>query len=102
MLFRSRPPGPDSQNETVTVKNKGSASVSLSGWRLQDESGRIWPLTATGTLNPGQAATIRRNGMPMSLNDDGDEIILFDANNAERDRFRYANSIEGQVIQTGH
>lgn len=97
-----RPPGPDSQNETVTVKNKGSAAVSLSGWRLQDESGRIWPLTATGTVNPDQSATIRRNGMPMSLNDDGDEIVLFDSNNAEHDRFRYMSSVEGQVIQTGH
>jgi beta-lactamase superfamily II metal-dependent hydrolase len=97
-----KPPGPDSQNETVTVKNKGSVAVSLSGWRLQDESGRIWPLTAMGTVNPGQSATIRRNGMPMSLNDDGDEIVLFDASNAERDRFRYTSSVEGQVIQTGH
>jgi beta-lactamase superfamily II metal-dependent hydrolase len=97
-----RPPGPDSQNETVTVKNKGSVAVSLSGWRLQDESGRIWSLTPTGTVNPGQSATIRRNGMPMSLNDDGDEIVLFNANNAEFDRFRYTSSVEGQVIQTGH
>jgi competence protein ComEC len=97
-----RPPGLDIKNETVTIKNKGSVAVSLSGWRLQDESGRIWPLTATGTLNPNQSATIRRNGMPMSLNDDGDEIVLLDASNAERDRFRYTTSVEGQVIQTGH
>jgi hypothetical protein len=40
--------------------------------------------------------------MPMSLNNNGDEIILFDADNGERDRFRYARTAEGVVVQTGH
>jgi hypothetical protein len=93
-----KPPGPDSQNEEVTIRNNGTAAVSLSGWRLQDESGRIWPLTSVGIINPNQSVTVRRNGMPMSLNDDGDEILLLDANNEEWDRFRYTGSLEGQVI----
>ena len=97
-----RPPGPDTQNETVTIKNKGPEPVPLAGWRLQDASGRIWPLTALQVLNANQSLTIRRNGMPMSLNDDGDVIVLLDGSNAERDRFSYTTSVEGQVIQTGH
>lgn len=97
-----RPPGPDTLNEEVTLRNKGAETVTLSGWRLQDASGRNWPLTSLGTIQAGQSATIRRNGMPMSLNDEGDEIVLFDAGNGERDRFQYTGSVEGQRIQTGH
>ena len=93
-----RPPGPDRLNEEVTLRNNGNEAVSLAGWRLQDESGRIWPLTSVGTINPNESVTIRRNGMPMSLNDDGDEIVLLDANDVERDRFRYTGSVEGQPI----
>ena len=38
----------------------------------------------------------------MSLNNPGDEIVLFDADDGERERFRYTSSAEGVVMQTGH
>ncbi len=96
------PVGSDRELEEVTLRNNGSSAVSMAGWRLQDESGRVWPLVSLGTLAAGQSATIRRNGMPMSLNNPGDEIVLLDANDSERDRFRYTGSTQGTVIQTGH
>ena len=96
------PVGSDRDLEEVTLRNKGTNSVELAAWRLQDESGRVWPLVSLGTLAGGQSATISRNAMPMSLDNDGDEILLFDANNAERDRFRYTSSVEGIRIETGH
>src|SRR5262249_17504293 len=59
------PPGDDTQNEEVTLRNVSLAAVSLQGWVLRDASGRIWTLAGLGTIQPGQSATIRRNGMPM-------------------------------------
>jgi len=41
----------------------------------------------TGTLGAGQVRTFRRNGQAMTLNNAGDEIKLFNAAPAERDRF---------------
>ena len=69
---------------------------------IQDESGRIWPLVSVGTIQPQSSATIWRNGMPMSLNNAGDEIVLVDPSNQIRDRFEYTGSQEGVLIQTGH
>jgi hypothetical protein len=44
----------------------------------------------------------RRNGQAMSLNNAGDEIVLIDATQLERDRFAYQTSTEGAAIQTLH
>ena len=96
------PVGPDEQLEEVTLKNKGTGAISLSGWTLRDRSGRTWTLTGLGTLAPGNSRTIRRNGMAMSLNNAGDEIELLDPGNGVHDKFEYTSSAEGIVIQTGH
>lgn len=96
------PVGSDRELEEVTLRNDGNAAVSMEGWVLQDEGGRVWALVSLGTLAPGESATIRRQGMPMSLNNGGDEIRLLDASNQERDRFRYGATAESVVVQTGH
>jgi beta-lactamase superfamily II metal-dependent hydrolase len=96
----TNPPGEDSQNEAVTLKNRGTTSVSLVGWTLKDRSGLVWQLT--GSIAAGQSKIIKRAGMAMTLNNNGDEIRLFDVSNVERDRFEYTSSTEASVIQTGH
>jgi len=96
------PIGSDLNLEEVTLGNRGNTPVSMEGWILKDESGRIWPLVSVGTIQAQSSATIWRNGMPMSLNNDGDEIILIDPGNQIRDQFRYTSSQEGVLIQTGH
>ncbi len=94
------PIGDDDELEEVTIRNKGISAVSLVGWTLQDRSGAAWNLT--GSLAAGQSQTFRRNGQAMSLNNTGDEIVLLDAGNVERDRFNYAASSEGTIIKTQH
>ncbi len=54
------PVGDESQNEAVTLRNEGTAAVSLNGWRLRDAAGRFWHLG--GTLDAGDEFTVRRNG----------------------------------------
>lgn len=66
------------------------------GWILRDRSGLTW--TLNGMLNPGQSRTFVRTGQAMSLNNAGDEIVLIDVAQMERDRFEYASSTEGTVI----
>ena len=45
---------------------------------------------------------ILRHGMPMNLNNAGDEITLFGPGNQERDKFKYTSSQPGQFILTDH
>ncbi len=96
------PVGPDTEFEEVSLRNKGASPVSMVGWTLRDESGRIWTLVSLGTIGPGQSVTIRRNGMPMSLNNSKDEITLLNASVESLDQFSYAGSKEGVLIETHH
>lgn len=96
------PTGSDEQLETVTLKNLGAVAVSLSGWTLRDRGGLVWTITGQPVLAPGSQRTIRRNGMPMSLNNAGDEIELLDVENVVRDAFIYDASEEGVTITTDH
>jgi competence protein ComEC len=97
-----RPPGPDSVNEQVTLKNTSGLSVSLAGWVLRDESGKIWTLNSSGTLSPGDSKTIQRNGMAMNLKDSGDTISLIAPDGTTKDQFHYQGTQEGVLITTGH
>ncbi len=94
--------GPDRMFEEVTLRNTGGTDINMDGWFLQDESGRVWALAGLGTMTPGSQATIRRDAMPMSLNNSGDTIRLIDPSNSERDRFQYTTSQPDVRIQTGH
>ncbi|OFV95845.1 MAG: hypothetical protein A3H28_08915 [Acidobacteria bacterium RIFCSPLOWO2_02_FULL_61_28] len=94
------PVGDDEELEEVTLRNKGAAVISLVGWTLQDRSGATWNLT--GALAPGEARTSRRSGQAMSLNNAGDEVVLVDAEDVERDRFEYSATGEGTIIKTLH
>ncbi len=96
------PAGPDTENEQIMLQNKGTAPVSLAEWFLQDASGRVWSLSSVGTVAPQTSVTIKRDGMPMSLNNAGDKIRLFDSNATLRDSFRYSGSDVGVEIRTGH
>ena len=60
------------------------------------------PDTVTGSIAPNQTRTFKRKGQAMSLNNAGDEIVLRDSGDVERDRFAYAASMEGTVVNTGH
>jgi hypothetical protein len=92
--------GSDEQLESVTIRNKGGAAVSFAGRTLQDRSGVTW--NHTGSLAAGATRTFRRNGQAMSLNNSGDEVVLLDGSNTERDRFAFGAVAEGATIATQH
>jgi len=97
-----RPIGSDAVNEQVTLKNRGSVTLSMAGWVLRDDNGKIWKLSSLGDLNPGESKTIRRNGMAMRLKDGGDTVSLISPDGAKKDEFQYQSSQEGVLISTGH
>ena len=92
------PVGDDEQLEEVSLRNPGTAAISLAGWTLQDRSGLVW--TLSGSLAVGQSVTFKRQAQPLSLNNAGDEILLIDDSVGERDRFVYLASEEGKRILT--
>ena len=91
------PVGDDNELETVTLRNRGTNSVSLFGWTLRDRSGGTWALT--GALAPGASRTFRRGGQAMSLNNAGDEIALVDPMNAAVHTVTYESVDEGELVR---
>lgn len=96
------PVGKDKDLEEATFRNDGQADVDMTGWMLRDRKGRVWTLTGMGTIAAGESQTIRRDGMPMNLNNNGDTIELVDAANHVWDEFAYTSCCEGVVIETNH
>lgn len=94
----ANPAGDDALNEQVTLRNLGTAPISLAGWQVRDLAGRIWTLAGAGTLPPGQEVTVRRDGQEMALNNDGDTVELLDASGAVLQRFTYAKAGEDQLV----
>ena len=84
----------DEQFETVTVQNKSASAASLVGWTLQDRSGATW--NVEGSLAPSQVRAFRRNGQTMSLDNAGDEVVLRDAGNRERDHWRISRPVKAR------
>lgn len=92
--------GPDRIAESVTLRNEAGTAISMAGWLLRDAGGRVWALAGMGTLAAGATAAIRRNGMPMSLNNSGPETIeLIAASGEVVDTFSYEGSHPGVVIR---
>jgi beta-lactamase superfamily II metal-dependent hydrolase len=94
--------GPDRVAERVTLRNTGTDAVDLSEWFLRDAAGRVWTLAEVGSLAAGASVAARREGMPMSLDNDGDSIVLLDAAGQVVDSVSYGTSQPGVEIDTGH
>ena len=93
------PPGDDTQFEQVHVRNTGSQTVTLAGWKIQDAAGGSWLLdTADGAAQPGQTVIIVRRGRPMFLNNNGDTIMLFNPQGQAVDSHIYGQVTSGQFV----
>ncbi len=96
------PVGRDIDLEQVTLRNVSQDIVSLVGWYVADAAERIWDLSELSPLAIGESRTVTRNGRPMSLNNSGDVITLYDPSDTPQDRFQYATAVEGAELATGH
>jgi competence protein ComEC len=94
--------GPDRQREAVTIRNDGTRPVELSNWRLRDLVGSAWQLGPAGNLAAGQEVTIRRRGMPMSLDNGGDTVELLDPTGKLVDAITYLHTRPGVAIEHVH
>lgn len=92
------PVGNDRDLEEVELRNTSSSSVDMNGWALRDESGRVWALSSLAEIDGGATVVVARDGMAMSLDNDGDSIALIDGTGAVVDTFVYNASLPGVSI----
>ncbi len=84
------PEGEDAGNEQVTIGNSTGKQVDLSGWRLLDLAGHGFLLS--GRVEPGQELVVTMTEETMPLNNDGDTVVLIDAEGVGRSRVSYEGS----------
>ena len=95
------PNGDDAGNEQVTLANSAKHPVDLTGWKLVDKAGNVFVLS--GTAKPGEPLVITMTEATMPLNNDGDEVLLLDADGVGRSRVSYTGSQakSGAVVRFG-
>ena len=85
------PKGTDAGGEQVTIaKAWGSSSVNLDGWKLIDKAGNVFPLA--GKLDSKKPLIVTMTESTMPLNNNGDEVVLIDAEGVGRSRVSYVES----------
>jgi endonuclease/exonuclease/phosphatase family metal-dependent hydrolase len=94
------PVGNDVQDEEVRLHNAGGQAVPLAGWKIGDSTGTsFWKLeSADGTVQAGTTIVIRRNGRAMSLNNNGDTIVLVNPAGVTVDQKTYGDAPSGLVF----
>ena len=75
------PIGPEVGFETVTIINISPNDVDLNGWRITDKANPSGGINLNHTLSAGRTFNIPLNGR-VRLGNRGDEIMLYDNNNA--------------------
>ena len=94
----ANPAGADRGNETVTLKNISSQDADLTGWVMQDLGSRQFELSGQVKANDTKTFTLPVNKMP--LNNSGDEVFLFNAQDELLDHVSYTRQdvVSGEEI----
>lgn len=92
------PSGDETQNEQVTLVNKGSVSADFHGWKLRDAANTTWSLDSVSSLGAGASVVVRRNGQQMSMNNNGDTIELLNAQGTVVQTVTYGRVAEGEIF----
>lgn len=91
------PVGSDTEGEWITLINQGGESASLKGWKLGDESGKIFLLN-NKEIPPQQELKLQFSETKISLNNNGDAITLYNSDGKQVDELSYAEASEGETI----
>ncbi len=93
-------PIPDAdQEEFIELRNTGSSSVDLAGWKVADASGKTYEISADDFVD----TTIKKNGyfvIPHSiskiyLNNGGDSVLLYQPDDTSLDETTYEDAETG-------
>ncbi len=88
--------GDDKLEESITMKNTGSADVNLAGWMIKDASDKTFTFPSGSTLPPGQTLSVGRAQTGIALNNDTDKLLLIAPDQKLIDSVTYENAKQGE------
>lgn len=94
------PAGDDAAGEFIELTNVGNESVSLAGWKIDDEEGGSSPYTipAGVSIAAGGFLMLEREETKLALNNDGDTVRLIDPAGKVVSTFTYEDSVDEGVV----
>lgn len=96
--FLPNPIGKDTDGEWIKLFNDAGAAVDLGGWQIKDASSKTFYFKQI-TINPGEYLTFDYKTTKISLNNKGETLFLYDANNNLVDKAEYVGSAaEGKSL----
>ena len=95
--FLPNPAGNDKEGEYLKIFNDGETVVFLNGWVIKDAAGKTFKLS--GSLEAGQELLLPSSQTKISLNNNGENIVLYDVAGKLVDELAYTGQAkEGQII----
>lgn len=93
------PVGEDSAGEYIKIFNFSSREVNLKGWSIDDEEGGSKPYLIDYECKIGSQSRLifKSTDTKIALNNDSDEVRLFDPNKKLIDKVAYSGSSEGAI-----
>ena len=91
------PSGQDEGEEKFVIGNGTSLTVSIEAWELQDDGGGRFALK--GELAPKSSRTFVIINSALRLNNDGDNLILQDADGGTVQTISYGSVAPGEVVK---
>ena len=94
------PIGNDTEKEEVHLKNTGTTTISLAGWKIGDAAGTdFWNLDTTdGSVEPESIKKVLRRSRSMFLDNTGDTIRLINPSGNVVDTRSYGSVSSGQLL----
>ena len=92
------PSGQDAGEERFIIGNGTSLKVLIEGWTLQDDDGGGFVLE--GELEPNSSRTFVISDSSLTLNNDGDNLILQDADGITVQNISYGSVESGEIVTT--
>jgi hypothetical protein len=91
-------PADGTENEFIELYNSGDQKLDISNWKLVDKIGstKTYAFPIGTFIEARSYLVLPRGSTGITLNDDGDGIILFDPDGEIKDERSYDKSIRGQ------
>ena len=90
------PEGPDDENEYFKIFNNNDFAVDLSGWIIKDGIGKTTEYILNTKISALSELILKRPDTKITLNNDGDELILLNPNKEIIDSVEFAKAIQGE------
>jgi len=92
------PEGPDIESEWIEILNKNNFEVDISGWKIKDEVGKInTHIFPEKTTIPGEGfILLKRPESKITLNNNGDGLLLIQPNGKIADKISYEKALLNQ------